>query len=100
MPLDLLGKLVNIGTLAAFVLVSIAVLVLRQTRPDLPRPFRTPLVPLVPLLSILSCGLMMVTLPGSTWIRLAIWFFLGLVIYALYGSRQSVTPTWTLLPKS
>ncbi len=96
LPLSILGELVSIGTLAAFVLVSIGIIVLRSTRPNAKRPFRTPLVPLVPLLSILICGAMMVWLPPDTWIRLAVWFFIGLVVYAAYGSRRTATPQWTI----
>src|SRR2546429_5672147 len=72
LPLQLLGTWVNIGTLLAFVLVCAGVWILRRTRPDLERPFRTPLVPLVPLLGILSCLGLMLTLPLDTWIRLAV----------------------------
>ncbi len=96
LPLSILGELVSIGTLAAFVLVSIGVMVLRWTKPNLRRPFRTPFVPVVPLLSIFVCGAMMVWLPGDTWIRLAVWFFIGLVIYAFYGSRHGKAPRFTL----
>ena len=87
-PIDILGELVSIGTLLAFVLVCIGVIVLRFTHPDVKRPFRAPLSPFVPLLGVLVCGAMMAGLPGDTWIRLAIWFGIGLVIYALYGVRH------------
>jgi APA family basic amino acid/polyamine antiporter len=70
--------------------------VLRSTRPNAKRPFRTPFVPLVPLLSILICGAMMVWLPPDTWIRLAVWFFIGLVVYAVYGARRTATPQWSI----
>jgi APA family basic amino acid/polyamine antiporter len=90
LPLQLLGQLVNIGTLFAFVLVCIGVLVLRRTRPDLPRPFRTPFVPFVPIMGILCCSGLMLTLPGDTWIRLLVWLAIGLVIYFTYGRRHSV----------
>ncbi len=92
-PLDLLGQLVNIGTLLAFVLVCGGILVLRRSRPDLPRPFRTPLVPLVPVLGIASCLGLMATLPADTWFRLLVWLGLGLVIYAGYGRRHSTLRT-------
>jgi len=88
-PIGLLGELVSIGTLLAFVIVCGGILVLRRTQPDIPRPFRTPLVPLVPLLGILICGYMMYGLPTDTWLRLAIWMALGLAIYFAYGRRHS-----------
>ncbi len=88
-PIGLLGELVSIGTLLAFVIVCGGILVLRRTQPDLPRPFRTPLVPLVPILGILICGYMMYGLPTDTWLRLAIWMALGLAIYFLYGKQHS-----------
>src|SRR5215211_8730826 len=72
-PIGLLGELVSIGTLLAFVIVSAGIIVLRRKSPDLPRPFRTPLVPIVPLLAIAICGYMMYSLPGDTWIRLIVW---------------------------
>ncbi len=88
-PIALLGELVSIGTLLAFVIVCAGVLVLRKTRPDMPRPFRTPLVPLVPILGIITCGLLMYSLPEDTWLRLIIWMGLGMIIYFLYGRRHS-----------
>jgi APA family basic amino acid/polyamine antiporter len=88
-PIGLLGELVSIGTLLAFVIVCGGILVLRYTQPDLPRPFRTPLVPVVPILGILICGYMMWGLPKDTWLRLFIWMALGLLIYFLYGMRHS-----------
>ena len=88
-PIGLLGELVSIGTLFAFVIVSAGVIVLRYQRPDLPRPFRTPLVPLVPALGILVCAYMMVKLPSDTWIRLVVWLILGFAIYFLYGRTHS-----------
>jgi APA family basic amino acid/polyamine antiporter len=89
-PIQILGELVSIGTLLAFVLVCAGVLILRKTRPDLERPFKTPLVPLVPILGIVSCLLLMATLPGDTWIRLAVWLVIGFVIYFGYGKKHSV----------
>ena len=89
-PIQILGQLVNIGTLLAFVLVCAGVWRLRRTRPDLERPFRTPLVPLVPLLGILSCLGLMLTLPLDTWIRLAVWLVIGLGIYFGYSRKYSV----------
>ena len=84
-----LAHLVNIGTLFAFVLVSIAVLVLRRTRPDLPRAFRTPAAPLVAGLSVLLCVYLMLNLTGETWERFLIWMALGVVVYFAYGRRHS-----------
>lgn len=88
-PIGLLGELVSIGTLLAFVIVSGGILVLRYTKPNLHRPFRTPFVPVVPILSILICGYMMAGLPRDTWIRLLAWMLLGFVIYFTYGRRHS-----------
>ena len=88
-PIGLLGELVSIGTLFAFTIVCAGILVLRRTRPDLPRPFRTPLVPLVPLLGIGSCLYLMASLPPDTWLRLLIWLVIGLAIYFLYGRHHS-----------
>jgi len=88
-PIGLLGELVSIGTLLAFVIVCGGIIVLRRTQPDLPRPFRTPMVPLVPILGILICGYMMYGLPADTWLRLIIWMALGLTIYFIYGRRHS-----------
>jgi APA family basic amino acid/polyamine antiporter len=88
-PIGLLGELVSIGTLLAFVIVSAGIIVLRSKSPDLPRPFRTPLVPIVPILAILICGYMMYSLPGDTWIRLIVWLAIGLAIYFLYGKSHS-----------
>jgi basic amino acid/polyamine antiporter, APA family len=88
-PIGLLGELVSIGTLLAFVIVCVGIMVLRRTRPDIPRPFRTPFVPVVPLLGILICFGMMAFLPGDTWIRLIVWMGLGLIIYFAYGKNHS-----------
>ena len=90
LPLQLLGQLVNIGTLLAFVLVCAGVWILRHKRPDLERPFRTPWVPFVPIMGILCCVGLMLTLPGDTWLRLAVWLLIGFVIYFAYGKRHSV----------
>ncbi|HEY6798509.1 MAG TPA: amino acid permease [Kineosporiaceae bacterium] len=89
LPLSALAELVNIGTLFAFVLVAIAVLVLRRSRPDLPRAFRVPGVPVVPILSVLASLYLMLNLPGMTWLRFLIWMVIGLVVYASYGWRHS-----------
>ena len=88
-PIGLLGELVSIGTLLAFVIVSAGILVLRYRSPELTRPFKTPMVPAVPILAILICGYMMYGLPRDTWLRLIIWMAIGLAIYFLYGRRRS-----------
>jgi APA family basic amino acid/polyamine antiporter len=82
-------ELTNIGTLFAFVLVAVGILILRKTNPEQPRPFRTPLVPLVPLLAIASCGFLMFQLPWVTWVRFGVWLAVGLLFYYLYGFRHS-----------
>jgi basic amino acid/polyamine antiporter, APA family len=88
-PIALLGELVSIGTLLAFVIVCFGVMILRYVRPNIPRPFRTPAVPLVPILGILICGYMMYTLPNDTWIRLLVWMAIGLLIYFGYSVQHS-----------
>jgi basic amino acid/polyamine antiporter, APA family len=88
-PIGILGELVSIGTLLAFVIVSIGVLFLRYQRPELQRPFRTPFVPAVPILSALVSLALMLGLPFDTWLRLIIWMALGLVIYFGYSYRHS-----------
>jgi basic amino acid/polyamine antiporter, APA family len=89
LPIGIVGELVSIGTLFAFVIVCGGVLVLRYTRPDIPRPFKTPFVPFVPIMGILSCFYLMSGLPKDTWIRLLAWMGIGLVIYFTYGIRKS-----------
>jgi len=89
LPIGLLGELVSIGTLLAFAIVCGGVLVLRYTDPDIPRPFRTPLVPLVPLLGVASCLYLMHALPIDTWARLVVWMAIGIAIYFGYGRRHS-----------
>ncbi|MFF8028472.1 amino acid permease [Streptomyces sp. NPDC007896] len=84
-----LAELVNIGTLFAFVVVAIGVVILRHTRPDLHRSFRTPLVPLVPIVSVLASLWLMLNLPAETWLRFAIWMVIGFVVYFLYGRSHS-----------
>ena len=88
-PVALLGELVSIGTLLAFVIVCAGVIVLRYRSPNMVRPFKTPLVPLVPILGILICGGLMAGLPGDTWLRLVIWMAIGIVIYFTYGRKHS-----------
>ena len=89
-PIQILGQLVNIGTLLAFVLVCAGVWVLRRKRPELDRPFRTPWVPLVPLLGMAACLGLMLTLPLDTWMRLLVWLVIGFAIYFGYGRYHSV----------
>ncbi|MFE9678936.1 amino acid permease [Streptomyces sp. NPDC006259] len=88
-PLSELAELVNIGTLFAFVVVAIGVIILRRTRPDLPRAFRTPWVPILPILSVLASLWLMLNLPAETWLRFAIWMVIGFVVYFLYGRSHS-----------
>ena len=88
-PIDDIGKMVNIGTLLAFVIVCCAVIVLRRTNPGQPRPFRTPWVPLVPILGILFNGYMMYKLGWINWVRLTVWLVIGLVIYFGYSRHHS-----------
>jgi len=88
-PIDDIGKMVNIGTLLAFVIVCIAVMVLRQKNPTQPRPFRTPWVPFVPIMGILFNGYMMYKLGWVNWARLIIWLIIGLVVYFTYGRHHS-----------
>ena len=88
-PLDELSKLVSIGTLFAFVVVSAGVLILRRTRPDLPRSFRVPLVPVIATLSVLACVWLMVNLSVETWLRFVIWMVLGVVVSFVYGATHS-----------
>jgi APA family basic amino acid/polyamine antiporter len=88
-PLTEIVELINIGTLFAFVLVNIGVIILRRTRPDMERPFRVPFVPVFPIIGIGLCLYLMVDLPGTTWVRFVGWMVLGLAIYAAYGYRHS-----------
>ena len=87
--LSTLADLVSIGTLFAFLLVSVAVPILRRTRPDLARPFRVPLSPLIPVLSALACLYLMLNLSVETWLRFAVWLVIGLVVYLGYGRRHA-----------
>ena len=88
-PIDDIGKMVNIGTLLAFVIVCISIMVLRRTDPQHSRPFRTPWVPLVPIMGILFNGYMMIKLGWLNWARLIIWLVIGLVVYFAYGQKNS-----------
>jgi APA family basic amino acid/polyamine antiporter len=88
-PLQLLGELISIGTLLAFAIVCLGVIVLRRRRPDLPRPFRVPGYPWVPIGGILVCVALMASLPRDTWVRLALWLLVGAAVYAAYGLKHS-----------
>jgi APA family basic amino acid/polyamine antiporter len=96
LPLDILGELVSIGTLAAFVIVCAGVMVLRVRRPLVKRPFRTPVVWVVAPLGIAMCLFMMAFLPLDTWIRLGVWTLIGLLIYFSYSIRHVQAPRWKL----
>jgi APA family basic amino acid/polyamine antiporter len=95
-PLGILGELVSIGTLLAFVIVCVSTLVLRKREPDALRPFRTPVVWLVAPLGIGMCLFMMAFLPIDTWLRLVVWTIIGLIIFALYGIRHGKESKWVL----
>ncbi len=88
-PIDILGELVSIGTLLAFVIVSASVWLLRRRQPDMPRPFKTPWVPFVPIMGMLIPLAMMLALPGATWLRLGVWLAVGMIVYFTYGRRHS-----------
>lgn len=88
-PVDILGELVSIGTLLAFTIVCLGILVLRKTHPQLPRPFKTPFVPFVPVLGAVFSVTQMLSLPEATWLRLVIWMATGLIFYFAYGRRHS-----------
>ncbi len=98
-PLSEIVKLVNIGTLFAFILVNIGVIVLRRTRPDMERPFRVPFSPVFPIIGILLCIWLMKDLPGSTWLRFVVWLAIGMLIYAFYGYKHSRLRTETSVEK-
>jgi basic amino acid/polyamine antiporter, APA family len=89
-PIKVLGEMVSIGTLLAFTIVCLSVIILRRTRPDLERTFLTPWHPTVPALGGVICLAQMIFLPVATWMRLAIWVIIGLIIYFIYGRRHSV----------
>ena len=88
-PARVVGEMTSIGTLFAFILVCVGILVMRKKMPELPRAFKTPFVPVVPILGIGVCLFMMVFLPMDTWIRLLVWMLIGLDIYLVYGARNS-----------
>jgi APA family basic amino acid/polyamine antiporter len=88
-PANVVGEMTSIGTLFAFILVCIGVIVMRRTQPDAPRVFKTPLVPLVPILGVATCLFMMVFLPLDTWIRLVAWMMIGFDLYLFYGMKNS-----------
>jgi basic amino acid/polyamine antiporter, APA family len=90
LPITFLLTLVSMGTLLAFFIVCAAVLVMRRTHPDVERPFRAPFVPVVPILGMLSCLVLMCSLPGETWLRLVVWMAIGFAIYFGYGRKHSV----------
>src|SRR5262249_22029142 len=96
--LSILAEMTSIGTLFAFVIVCGAVIVMRRTNPNANRPFRAPMVPLIPILGILTCLLLMFSLPAENWYRLIIWLVVGLLIYFLYGRRHSVMAQQRHLP--
>jgi APA family basic amino acid/polyamine antiporter len=89
LPISKLGHMTSIGTLLAFVIVCIGIMIMRRTNPDAPRPYRTPLVPVVPILGVLVCFTMMAALDYETWIRLVVWLAIGLAIYFGYGTKHS-----------
>jgi APA family basic amino acid/polyamine antiporter len=90
LPINILGELVSIGTLLAFVIVCVGIIVLRKQKPDLARSFKTPLVPVVPILGAGICLLQMYSLPLDTWLRLIIWMAIGFAIYFTFGVKNSV----------
>ncbi|MGC8821917.1 MAG: amino acid permease [Desulfurella sp.] len=89
LPIDVLAELVNIGTLFAFLLVSLSVIILRYTRPELNRKFKCPWVPFIPIMAILFSGYLMISLPIETWIRFIVWFIIGFIIYFTYSRYNS-----------
>jgi APA family basic amino acid/polyamine antiporter len=88
-PGDIVGDMTSIGTLFAFILVCVAVIILRKTDPDLPRQFKTPWVPLVPILGIVVCAAMILGLGWTNWLRLFGWLAIGFIIYFAYSAKNS-----------
>jgi len=88
-PISVVGEMTSIGTLLAFVMVCLGILILRKKEPNLERPFKTPFVPVVPILGIITCVVMMVSLPFDTWLRLFVWLAIGFIIYFFYGKKRS-----------
>ena len=88
-PARIVGEMTSIGTLFAFILVCIGIIVMRKALPDAPRAFRTPLVPFIPIMGVITCLYMMIALPPDTWIRLILWMIIGMDIYLTYGARKS-----------
>jgi APA family basic amino acid/polyamine antiporter len=100
-PIGVLGELVSIGTLLAFIIVCAGVWTLRARRPEMHRPFKTPWVPLVPILGIIVSAGLMLSLPRDTWLRLIVWLVIGMAVYFGYGrhhSRVQAPPNSALLP--
>jgi APA family basic amino acid/polyamine antiporter len=94
LPIGALLQMTNIGTLFAFTVVCIAVIIMRKTNPEAERPFRCPMVPLIPILGILMCLLLMFSLPWANWVRLFGWLALGLIIYFAYSRHHSFMKTY------
>lgn len=98
-PLNRLADLVSIGTLFAFIAVSLGIIILRRTNPELTRSFKVPFVPVIPLIAILSCSYLLISLPGITWIAFLIWMVIGLAVYSLYGYKHSKLSQLPLVKK-
>jgi APA family basic amino acid/polyamine antiporter len=88
-PISIVGEMTSIGTLLAFVMVCLGILILRKKEPNLERPFKTPFVPVIPILGIITCVVMMISLPIDTWLRLFVWLAIGFIIYFSYGKKRS-----------
>ncbi len=98
-PARVVGEMTSIGTLFAFILVCIGILVMRKKMPELPRSFKTPMVPFVPIIGIVTCLFMMVFLPMDTWIRLLVWMLIGMDVYLVYGVKKSNLGNGTIYRK-